>query len=66
MQERTEWASGITLVVLGVIASLTIIIVVRFTDVPKEPWGYIGLAVGLLSALGGALLAFIRANEVSD
>lgn len=66
MQERTEWASGITFVVLGVVASLSIIIVVRFTDVPKEPWVYIGVAVGLLSALGGALLAFIRANEVSD
>lgn len=65
MQERTEWAAGITFAVLGLVVGLGAIILVRFADVPEEPWLYIGISVGIVSALSGALLAFIRADEVS-
>jgi hypothetical protein len=42
------------------------IAVVRFTEVPAEPWLYIGLVIGILSALGGFGLALIRARELSE
>jgi hypothetical protein len=65
-KERTLWSSGIGLVVLGVAVAVVVILVVRFTDVGREPWGYIGLTVGILSAVAGLGLAFIRAREVSE
>jgi len=65
-KERTLWSSGIGLVVLGFAVAVVTILVVRLTDVGREPWGYIGLAVGILSAMGGGGLAFIRARELSE
>jgi hypothetical protein len=65
-KERALWSSGIGIVVLGVAAAVVAIAVVRFTDAPAEPWLYIGLAIGILSALGGGGLAFIRARELSE
>jgi len=65
-KERTLWSSGIGLVVLGFAVAVVTILVVRLTDVGREPWGYLGLTVGILSAVGGLGLAFIRAREVSE
>jgi hypothetical protein len=65
-KERTLWSSGIGLVVLGFAVAVVTILVVRYTDAGKEPWGYIGLAVGILSAVGGLGLAFLRARELSE
>ena len=65
-KERTLWSSGIGLVVLGFAVAVTTILVVRYTDVGREPWGYLGLTVGALSALGGLGLAFMRARELSE
>jgi len=65
-QERTLWESGIALVLIGVAASVTLIAVVRFTTAPAEPWLYIGLVIGIFSAMAGGALAFIRAREMSD
>jgi hypothetical protein len=64
-KERTLWSSGIGLVVLGFVVAAVTILVVRFTDVRAEPWGYIGLVIGVLSAMGAGGLAFIRARELS-
>jgi hypothetical protein len=66
MQERTEWASGISFVAIGVLVGIGGIVLVRFTELPKEPWLYVSLTVGLVSALGGLILAMIRARELSD
>jgi hypothetical protein len=65
-KERSLWSTGIALVALGFVAAVVTILVVRLTDVGREPWGYIGLTVGILSALGGLGLAFIRARELSE
>jgi hypothetical protein len=65
-KERALWSSGIGLIVTGFAVAVVVILVVRFTDVGKEPWGYIGLAIGILSAMGGGALAFIRARELSE
>lgn len=65
-QERTLWASGIGLVLMGVAASIVTIAVVRFTEAPKQPWLYIGLVIGVFSAMAGGALAFIRARELSE
>jgi len=65
-KERTLWSSGIGLVVLGFAVAVVTILMVRFTELGREPWGYIGLAVGILSAVGGLGLAFIRAREQSE
>ncbi len=66
MKERTLWSSGIGLVLVGVAVAVLAIAMVRFTDVPAAPWGYVGLVVGALSAIAGAGLAFARAKEWSD
>jgi hypothetical protein len=65
-QERTLWESGIALVLVGVAVSVTLIAVVRFTTAPAEPWLYIGVVIGILSAMAGGALAFIRARELSE
>jgi len=65
-QERTLWESGIALVLIGVAVSVTLIAVVRFTDVPDEPWLYLGIVIGIFSAMAGGALAFIRARELSE
>jgi len=65
-KERTLWSSGIGLVVIGFAVAVVVILVVRYTDVRAEPWGYIGLVIGILSAMGGGGLAFIRARELSE
>lgn len=65
-QERTLWASGITLVLIGVAIAVIFIAVVRFTGAPAEPWLYIGLVIGVFSAMAGGALAFIRARELSE
>ena len=51
---------------LGFAVAVVAILVVRYTDVGREPWGYIALAVGILSAVAGLGLAFIRARELSE
>jgi hypothetical protein len=65
-QERTLWESGIALVLIGVAVSVTLIAVVRFTTAPAEPWLYIGVVIGIFSAMAGGALAFIRARELSE
>lgn len=65
-QERTLWETGIALVLAGVALSVTLIAVVRFTAVPTEPWLYIGIVIGIFSAMAGGALAFIRARELSE
>ena len=65
-KERALWSAGIGVVVLGVAIAAISIGVVRYTDVRAEPWLYIGVVIGFLSALGGGILTLIRAREVSD
>jgi hypothetical protein len=65
-KERTLWESGIALVLIGVVLSVVAIAVVRFTGAPAEPWLYIGLVIGVFSAMAGGALAFIRARELSE
>lgn len=66
MKERTLWSSGIGLVLIGIAVAVVATAVVRLTEVPAAPWGYVGLVVGALSAIVGAGLAFTRAKEWSD
>jgi hypothetical protein len=65
-KERTLWESGIALVLIGVALSAIAIASVRFFDVPAEPWLYIGIVLGIFSAMAGGALAFIRARELSE
>jgi hypothetical protein len=66
MKERTLWSSGIGLVLIGIAVAVVASAVVRLTEVPAAPWGYVGLVVGALSAIAGAGLAFSRAKKWSD
>lgn len=65
-KERALWSSGIGIVVIGVAVAVATIVVVRLTKLPAEPWLYIGLVIGIMSALGGFGLAFMRARELSE
>lgn len=65
MQEKTEWEFGIGFVAIGVAVGLGMIVLVRFTDLPSEPWVYVGMAIAMLSVLCGFIMAIVRAAEVS-
>lgn len=66
MKERAGWTLGITPVAIGIAFTGASIAVVRFTGVPANPWLYIAVVVGILSAVGGLILAMARAKEWSD
>ena len=63
-KKRLEWESSITVVALGVLAGFIIVLLVRFTDLPNRPWEYIGIAIAILSAVAGTVLAIVRAWDV--
>ena len=65
MKEKTEWELGIGFVALGVAAGAVMILLVRFADLPRMPWVYLGTAVAIFSTVCGFILAIIRAAEVS-
>ena len=65
-KEKALWSTGIGVIVLGVAVAIVLIGLVRYTDLPAQPWVYIGVVVGILSAVGGGILTLIRAREVSD
>ena len=66
MKQTAPWTSSISLVVLGLAVSVVAIAVVRFTDVGARPWLYLALVLAMLSALGGLVLAVVRAKQWSD
>ncbi len=66
MKERARWTLGITPFAIGLGFTAAVFVLVRFTDVPARPWFYIAVAVGIVTAVIGLLLAMIRAREVSD
>ena len=66
MRGTVRWTSGISLFVLGLALSVTGIAVVRFTGVEARPWLYLALVLAILSALGGLILAMVRARQWSD
>jgi len=65
-KEKALWSTGIGVIVLGVAVAIVLIGLVRYTDLPAQPWVYIGVVIGILSAVGGGILTLIRAREVSD
>ena len=66
MKEGTRWTIGITPFAVGLGFTVVVIALVRLSDLPANPWLYIGVVVGILTALGGLLLAMARANEDSN
>jgi hypothetical protein len=66
MRGTVRWTSGISLYVLGLALGVIGIAIVRFTDVGARPWLYLALVLAVLSALGGLILAMVRAKQWSD
>jgi hypothetical protein len=66
MRGTVRWTSGISLYVLGLALGVIGIGIVRFTDVVARPWLYLALVLVVLSALGGLILAMVRAKQWSD
>ena len=66
MRGTVRWTSGISLYVLGLALGVIGIAIVRFTDVEARPWLYLALVLAVLSALGGLILAMVRAKQWSD
>jgi hypothetical protein len=65
MEEKTEWELGIGFVALGIAVGAGLIILVRYTDLPREPWVYLGVAIAMFSVVCAFILAIIRARETS-
>lgn len=66
MKEGTRWTLGIAPFAIGLAFTVVVIALVRLSDVPANPWLYIAVVVGILTAVGGVLLAMARANEDSN
>jgi hypothetical protein len=66
MRGTVRWTSGISLYVLGLALGVIGIGIVRFTGVGARPWLYLALVLVVLSALGGLILAMVRAKQWSD
>lgn len=52
------WTALLVFVAAG---SATIVAFARADEVDREPWGYVALAIAILSAVTGLLLAFAQA-----
>jgi uncharacterized membrane protein (DUF4010 family) len=51
-----------TALVVSIAASAAIVIAIaRDGEISREPWGYVAVAVAILSAVTGLLLAFAQA-----
>jgi hypothetical protein len=66
MKQKVRWTSSISLVAVGLALAVVAIAVVRFTDMGARPWLYVALVLAMLSALGGLVLAVVRAKQWSD
>jgi uncharacterized membrane protein YhiD involved in acid resistance len=60
-EHHRHWGMWTALVVFIAAGSATIVAFARSGDIDREPWGYVAIAVAILSALAGLLLAFAQA-----
>lgn len=60
-EHHRRWGMYTALVVFVAAGAATVIAFARKGDVDKEPWGYAAVAVAILAALTGLLLAFAQA-----
>jgi hypothetical protein len=60
-EHHRRWGMWTALVVFIAAGSATVIAFARDGEVDREPWGYVAVAVAILSALAGLLLAFAQA-----
>jgi hypothetical protein len=60
-EHHRRWAMWTALLVFVAAGSATIVAFARADEVDREPWGYVALAIAILSAVTGLLLAFAQA-----
>jgi hypothetical protein len=60
-EHHRRWAMWTALLVCVAAGAATVIAFSRDGDVSREPWGYFAVAVAILSAVTGLLLAFAQA-----
>jgi peptidoglycan/LPS O-acetylase OafA/YrhL len=60
-EHHRRWGMWTALVLFIAAGSATVVAFARADEVDREPWGYIALAVAILTALAGLLLAFAQA-----
>lgn len=65
-EHHRRWGMWTALVVFIAAGAATIIGFARAGEVDREPWRYVGVAVAILAALTGLLLAFAQAAFESE
>ncbi len=57
-QHRRRFGASTAAIVLTGVGGMTVIALAKSKQIDPHPWGYLGLAVAVFSALGGLALAF--------
>lgn len=60
-EHHRRWGMWTALVVFIAAGAATVVAFARANEVDREPWGYLALAIAILAALSGLLLAFAQA-----
>ena len=60
-EHHRRWGMYTALVVFIAAGAAILIGLARGGDIDREPWGYVAVAVAILSAVTGLLLAFAQA-----
>ena len=65
-EHHRRWGMYTALVVFVAAGAAIVIAVARDGEISREPWGYVAVAVAILSALAGLVLAFAQAAYESQ
>jgi hypothetical protein len=60
-EHHRRWGMWTALIVFIAAGAATVVGFARADEVDREPWGYVALAVAILAAVAGLLLAFAQA-----
>ncbi|KAA1399548.1 hypothetical protein [Aeromicrobium ginsengisoli] len=65
-EHHRRWGIYTALVVFIAAGAAIIIAIARDGEIDREPWGYVAVAVAILSAVAGLVLAFAQAAYESQ
>ena len=64
-KHRLEWGTAIALDAALLIVGIGLIIVVKTTAIPDNPWAYVGFFIAAVGLVGELILGVARADQMS-